>query len=55
MKAKLKIIEIKTGTTVDLPEKMTPVKLDRGMEMTGVLTVPVPTDRFMLCYLEPVK
>jgi hypothetical protein len=55
MKAKLKIIEIKTGTTVDLPGKITPVKLEPVMEMTGVLTVPVPTDRFMLYYLEREK
>jgi len=52
MKAKLKIVEISKGGSVELPEKIIPVAIKPIMERAG-LTMPVASDRFMLYYLEP--
>jgi hypothetical protein len=51
MMAKLKIVEISKGGSVELPEKIIPVAIEPILENVG-LTVPVPSDRFTLYYLE---
>jgi len=51
MMAKLKIVEISKGSSVDLPERIIPVAIEPIMERAG-LTIPVASDRFMLYYLE---
>jgi hypothetical protein len=52
MRAKLKIVDISRGSSVDLPERIIPVGIEPIMERAG-LTIPVASDRFMLYYLEP--
>ena len=51
MLAKLKVIEVRTDKTVELPEKIIPVKLEPIMEPCGLI-VPVISDKFLLHYFE---
>jgi len=51
MTAKLKIVEIRKGNSVELPEGIIPLGIEPILEWVG-LTVPVASDRFMLYYLE---
>jgi hypothetical protein len=51
MMAKLKTVEIRRGSSLELPEKIVPVAIEPIMERAG-LTVPVASDRFLLYYLE---
>ena len=51
MKTKLRVVEVRLDKTIELPEKIIPVKLEPVIEPSG-LTVPVPSGRFFLYYLE---
>jgi hypothetical protein len=51
MMAKLRMIEVKAGKNVELPEKIIPVKLEPIMEPSG-LTATVPSGKFLLYYFE---
>ena len=51
MPAKLKLIEVRTDKTVELPEKIIPVKLEPVVEACG-LTVPVASDKSLSHYCE---
>lgn len=51
MMAKLRTVEVRAGKSVELPEKVIPVKLEPIMEPSG-LTVTTPSGSFLLYYFE---
>ena len=52
MKSKLKVLEIRKDTTIDLPKGALPLRLDKVVEPNGLVNPAPSEEKFLLYYLE---
>ena len=55
MKSKLRVVEVRKDTTIELPDNAIPIRLDHVVEPAGLLNPAASSEKFVLYYLEKVR
>ncbi len=52
MKSMLKVVEVRRGKAIELPDNAIPIRLEQVIEPTGLVNPSPSSDKFILYYLE---